>query len=265
VSKSERLRLADVRAVFHLVGECRDLGDDPTQWRRHMAAGLCRLTGAQLAFGGEARIIEPDGLMAAVHFGDHGWPNAATRSCYLAWLKDPRVLDSPPLRRFCLLPGERLTRTRQQLIDDRTFYASAFFNEMMRPYDMGHGLLSRHAPPGRDWRHVLVFNRLLGDRPFGRRERRLVHLFQQEIAPLLGLALATSEEAGPAPLSPRQRQTLGALLEGDSEKQAARRLGLSVNTVHEYVTSLYRHFDVSSRAELLAHFLRRARGNPPLS
>jgi hypothetical protein len=96
VSKSQGLRLADVRAAFRLVGECRELGDDATQWRRHMAAGLCRLTGGQLAFGGEARVIEPDGLMAAVHFGDHGWPSAATRWFYLAWLKDPRVLDTPP-------------------------------------------------------------------------------------------------------------------------------------------------------------------------
>jgi DNA-binding CsgD family transcriptional regulator len=256
VSKSDSLRLADVRALFHLVGECRDLGDDATQWRRHMATGLCRLTGAQLAFGGEARIIEPEGLMAAIHFADHGWPNAATRSYYLAWLKDPYVLDNPPFRRFLLLPGERLTRTRQQLVEDRTYYASTFFNEVMRPNDMGHGLLSRHPPPGRDWHHILVFNRLLGDRPFGRRESRLVHLFQLEIGPLLGGALATADEP---PLSPRQRQTLIALLEGDSEKEVALRLGLSVNTVHEYVTALYRHFDVSSRAELLAHFLRRFR------
>src|SRR5262249_17231606 len=61
------------------------------------------------------------------------------------------------------------------------------------------------------------------------------------------------------PLSPRLRQTLTALLEGDSEKQTARRLRLSVNTVHEYVTALYRHFGVASRAELLAPFLRRFR------
>jgi DNA-binding CsgD family transcriptional regulator len=259
MSKSQRLRLADVRAVFRLIGECRELGDDATQWRQHMVTGLCRLTDAQLLFGGEAR-IEPDGLMSALHFADHGWPNAATRCYYLAWLKDPRVLDNPPLRRFCLLPGNRLTRTRQQLIDDRDFYASAFFNEMMRPFDMGHGLLSRHTPPGRDWRHIIVMNRLLGDRPFGRRERRLIHLFQLEIAPMQGLALATSEQPGTVALSPRLRQTLEALLDGDSEKEAAIRMGLSVHTVHEYVTALYRQFSVSSRAELFARFLRRIRG-----
>jgi len=49
-------------------------------------------------------------------------------------------------------------------------------------------------------------------------------------------------------------------LEGDSEKQVAARLGLSRQTVHQYVTMLYRHFGVFSRAQLLAHILRRRMG-----
>jgi DNA-binding NarL/FixJ family response regulator len=44
-------------------------------------------------------------------------------------------------------------------------------------------------------------------------------------------------------------QTLACLLEGDSEKQVAARLGLSPATAHEYVTALYRHFGVQSRAQ----------------
>ena len=53
-------------------------------------------------------------------------------------------------------------------------------------------------------------------------------------------------------ISPRMRQTLERLLAGDSEKQVAQRLRLSPHTVHIYVKALYRHFDVSSRGELLA-------------
>ncbi len=52
-------------------------------------------------------------------------------------------------------------------------------------------------------------------------------------------------------LSPRLEQTLERLLTGDSEKQIARRLQLSPHTIHDYVKALYRHFDVSSRAELI--------------
>lgn len=53
VSRSARLRTADVRAIHVLVGECRDLGDDPVAWRHHLAAGAARLADADLALAGE--------------------------------------------------------------------------------------------------------------------------------------------------------------------------------------------------------------------
>ncbi len=56
-------------------------------------------------------------------------------------------------------------------------------------------------------------------------------------------------------LSPRLRQTLARLLAGDSEKQVARHLSLSKNTVHVYVKALYRQYNVNSRGELLAKFV----------
>ncbi|HEV7302159.1 MAG TPA: helix-turn-helix transcriptional regulator [Tepidisphaeraceae bacterium] len=56
-------------------------------------------------------------------------------------------------------------------------------------------------------------------------------------------------------LTERQRQTLDRLLAGDSEKEAAAALGLSPHTVHVYVKSLYRTFQVNTRNELLAKFI----------
>jgi DNA-binding CsgD family transcriptional regulator len=67
-------------------------------------------------------------------------------------------------------------------------------------------------------------------------------------------AAATSDTSLTA-LAPRLQQTLVRLLAGDSEKQIAHKLNLSRNTVHTYVKSLYRHFDVNSRGELLARFV----------
>ena len=63
-------------------------------------------------------------------------------------------------------------------------------------------------------------------------------------------------EACVAGLSPRLRQTLAHLLEGDAEKQIAAQLGSSQATTHQYVTTLYRHFGVQSRAQLIADLLR---------
>jgi len=55
------------------------------------------------------------------------------------------------------------------------------------------------------------------------------------------------------------RQTLACLLDGDSEKQLAARLGLSHATIHQYVTTIYRHFGVGSRGQLLALMIKRIR------
>jgi len=58
-------------------------------------------------------------------------------------------------------------------------------------------------------------------------------------------------------LSPRMEQTLRWLLGGDSEKQVAKKLGLSPHTVHVYVKAIYRRYGVSSRGELLARWVKK--------
>ncbi len=78
-------------------------------------------------------------------------------------------------------------------------------------------------------------------------------LGQQQVQPTATPASSTATES----LSPRLSQTLDALLAGESEKQIARKLSISQNTVHVYVKALYKGFGVSSRGELLARFIPR--------
>jgi DNA-binding CsgD family transcriptional regulator len=58
-------------------------------------------------------------------------------------------------------------------------------------------------------------------------------------------------------MAPRLHQTLELLLAGDSEKQIAGKLRLSPHTVHGYVKSVYRRFNVCTRAELLALWVKK--------
>ena len=53
MGESPRLRLSDVRAVFRLIGECRELGDDPLAWRMRLVERLKKLVGARVAMCGE--------------------------------------------------------------------------------------------------------------------------------------------------------------------------------------------------------------------
>ena len=70
-------------------------------------------------------------------------------------------------------------------------------------------------------------------------------------------AVAAAVGPGVDELTPRAAEVLSHLLAGDGEKQVARRMRLSVHTVHGHVKILYRQFGVSTRAELLALHLRR--------
>jgi DNA-binding CsgD family transcriptional regulator len=53
-------------------------------------------------------------------------------------------------------------------------------------------------------------------------------------------------------LTPRERDVLGALLDGLPSKLIARRLELSPYTVNDHLTSIYRKVDVRGRDELFA-------------
>jgi DNA-binding NarL/FixJ family response regulator len=58
-------------------------------------------------------------------------------------------------------------------------------------------------------------------------------------------------------LSPRMRETMNHLLKGDSEKQIASRLRLSRHTIHCYIKQIYRRYNVSSKGELFADWVKR--------
>ena len=74
--------------------------------------------------------------------------------------------------------------------------------------------------------------------------------------PLTDNRLSGLDPAKDPGLSPRMLQTLRCLLQGDSEKQIAAKLEISPHTIHVYVKSLYKHYNVFSRAELLAKWVQ---------
>lgn len=56
--------------------------------------------------------------------------------------------------------------------------------------------------------------------------------------------------AGPAPLSPRQKEILHSVVRNQANKEIASRLNITVRTVKFHISSLLNKFDVSSRGEL---------------
>jgi DNA-binding NarL/FixJ family response regulator len=155
------------------------------------------------------------------------------------------------------IKGRTLTRARSQLVSDADWFRSSSYQEFRRPARLTHELTSILTTSADDAVLVISTIRASRDADYSARERRLVYFLHREIGRLLGGALVTETEPTPDGLPPRLHQTLACLVEGDGEKQIAARLGLSQATVHQYVTMLYRRFQVRSRAQLLAHVMRR--------
>jgi two-component system, NarL family, nitrate/nitrite response regulator NarL len=68
---------------------------------------------------------------------------------------------------------------------------------------------------------------------------------------------AAEEEGPPVLLTPREMEILTAIGEGSSNKEIARRLGISTHTVKFHLEAVFAKLDASSRAEAVAKGLRR--------
>ncbi len=265
-----------MREVVRIVGECRELGADPGAWHAHATRRLCDLTGSQVGIAANLRDFEPGADPKGLSLFRFGWHDTAAEQAWNEYASTVPARRTPEYARLVGFEGPLVTRTRRQLWDDLTWYRSQTFNDHHRVSGIDHYIFSiarvghRSAPalPARngassaasDKRPRPLYNTIWLHRPVGeaaytRREWWLVHSVHAELSTLVGTALAAADAPTISGLTRRQRQTLDALLDGDSEKQIAARLGLSRATVHEYVTAIYRHFGAASRGELLARFV----------
>lgn len=254
MSKSNRLRIRELRALYLLLGECIELGADPIAWRCHFTRQLPTLVGGPVANYYEVKVVgapfrEPFWL-APLFIFDHGWPTASDRRYLEAHLETGRPEDGPHITPDLL---QRRWKTQQWSAnpDRATWHRSMFFNEFVMPAHLDDGILAHELlEPGR-MRWFLV-NRALGDRPYSRRECQLMKLLNLELTRLTGVRLARIDEPTVTDLSPRQRDVLVCLMNGDSESQTAKKLRISQHTVHDYVKMLHARFGVHSRGELLS-------------
>lgn len=266
MSKSAHLRAADIRAISLLVGECRELGDDPIAWRRHLLAEVARIVGSAMAVEYEGvnnpcEPFQPSGIM------DWGWETSGFNRA--AWVRlneefARRGADFNPMIPgyfAAVQAGRGPCLTRSDLLPDSQWYRSCYYQEYHVPSGadaMMYCILPMPASDGQLSDLVLV--RPLGERDFTPRHRILVQQLHEKITALIGGPLARFNEPSPSALPPRIRLVLHCLLEGDSDQQIAARMKLSRYTVNEYVDRIYRHFGVQSRPELLARWVRRRWG-----
>jgi DNA-binding CsgD family transcriptional regulator len=264
MGKTSNLRIAEIRAIYQLASECRDLGDDPHRWRTHFAERLSETIGADLMFCVETagcKGKQPQDLGVA----EWGWESGFNRA---GWLRALQEFQHNPFyslglqqyfRRFRKEDG--VTHSRRDLVADARWNRSFDRRVIHRAIGVDHvAWCFRTLRQPADEQAGVIALREEGSRDFAEREKAVLAAAQATIAPMIGGPLARFGEPAPSTLPPRVRQVLCCLLEGDGDKQTALRLGISPMTVNVYTKQIFRHFVVKSRAELLARWIRRGWG-----
>lgn len=264
ITANSRLRLRDLRRAFRLVGDVRALGHDPSQWRACMVRGLLRLLRADMVVSSEISFRQPSGRRGTGGGGgkdepppilcDAGWgvrrdANAEGGVGEVWEIRSEREEYRP--EDYHVLLGE--SAAPEGVLPDGSLAIRPRETLVVGQYSILSQWPLRHA----ETVDQLVCYRFAPSLPFGRREARLMRLFHAELGRLWRADAMEKARDPAADLAPRLQQTLALLLEGDSEKQVAYKLGISPHTVHNYVKALHQRFDVSSRGELLAA------ANPP--
>ncbi|MGH7178144.1 MAG: helix-turn-helix transcriptional regulator [Tepidisphaeraceae bacterium] len=240
MDQSIRLKLRDVRDVFRLVGEIREVGSDPQRWRPHMVRRLCEMIRAEMVVSSEVHFRRtPRATVMRVY--DIGWGCDKDGN---VWQINNQQEDAHPESYWLAMSGQNAGAPE----DDELVAVKP-----ARPaYGGSSFILSQYALPHLGAVDQLGLHRAWGEQTFTAQQHRLVRLFHTELGRLWKKdALDTASDPA-ADFPPRLAQTLAELLNGASEKQIAHKLELSRHTIHNYVKALHQRFAVSSRGELLA-------------
>lgn len=187
---------------------------------------------------------------------DTGWAEPAAQKVMRRFLRTGPLTTNPVTHVFTTSRKRLQTARREDVVPDDQWYDSPYFNAVRKTARLDHCVYSQVVLP-QGHLAVIGLYRQTGAAPFPKRTCLMLDLMHDATGSHHKVALTRNGHAlsTRAELSPRLQQTLTHLLSGASEPQIAELLGLSQHTVHNYVKTLYRKFDVNSRPELMAKFV----------
>jgi DNA-binding CsgD family transcriptional regulator len=258
------------------MGAVGGLRNDPRSWRLELLGQLVQLLSANATCAFILKDLAPDAPPTVVSLFDFGFRIDAQRESFL------QEYNTAPFRDiFSRRMIERyLTALRSDLVDDAAWYVDGHMQTFRRAFGTDDCLMSLQRSTDRSTTYALCAFRPLAESAAGpgtpgtpplhpagimdsaqalrftARERVLLDLLHNGLRDIYRAEESMHRLTRADELSPRLRQTLECLLAGDTERQVAIKMSLSVHTVHDYVKALYTHFGVSSRGELLSKWMQ---------
>ncbi|MGD7651831.1 MAG: helix-turn-helix transcriptional regulator, partial [Verrucomicrobiales bacterium] len=163
------------------------------------------------------------------------------------------MLNAPLMEEFCRQP-RHITRHRGQLDPDNQFDQTEV-HALWKNADIGPLILSMR-PVGEAKNSAILLARRWHKPEFSDRENRIAHILLSEVPWLHQDSWPNHPTDQAANLSPRLNTITNLLLQGNSRKQMAAELDLSIHTVNEYVKHVYHLFGVHSQSALIHKFIK---------
>jgi DNA-binding CsgD family transcriptional regulator len=251
--RSNYIRTEDARAIVRLSGEVRELSTAKQEPVPHLLRELGKITRSEVALEFTARFRRRETYQFS-RVLDHGWRTASDRTRVFDYYLSLTLEEDPIVSEAMRRPSSVVTLMRSEIVSNRDWQRTVLFNEIYVPSAIEDSLLSVFKVNAEGDVRALIFKRATKGGAFGERERDLLDIFVSEHRWLF---------AGPRPtptmtpnliekFSRREREVLEILLTGAPEKHVAGLLGVSRNTAHQYVKSIYRKLSVTSRPQLMA-------------
>jgi len=257
------LSARDIHECHQIAGRCRDLGADVDAWRDRLLADLRAAVGAQVIISSEIDSFGADAASEGQtrYLGIHraGWISDQAERRWREYAQTIPVERTPEYPYLSKFSGKTLVLSRDEIWGRESWYRSQTFNDIHRECGIDDYIISICPTSIARRCTTLWLHKGVGARDFTSRERAIVSLVHMTINAEIGSFLAAADEPRLAGLTDRRLEVLGRLLMGDSEKQIAYHFDVARATIHDHVLAIYRHFGVSSRGELLARFIGRAR------
>ncbi|GAA5484523.1 helix-turn-helix transcriptional regulator [Haloferula sargassicola] len=258
---SEFVDEADVRNLVSLLGEVVGMNDDLGGKRRRVMDGLCALVDADAWAWSLVHMELGRAPMQVAML--HGGISEAQFVHYVEALEHPRaqeVLGSYVVE--AIERGTPLTRRDGEILPDHIPDYDACVDGKWRRAGLGSFMLTAWPLRKGGFSGIGLY-RTAGRQVFSARDSCLAHIVLTEVPWLHEEGWGSESGRTLAGLPKRQREILQLLAQGNSRKEIACDLGLSLNTVHGHVRDIYRHFKVNSHAGLMRHFGLGAGDEPP--
>jgi DNA-binding CsgD family transcriptional regulator len=271
MAKSQRLRDHEMRAVYRLLSDLREMRHDRPAMHRHLVDTFVSLLGATGGFCADVHGWKPRASHATadgevmIEPPTIAGPGADTVARVMRGLAaNSNFWDDPTIVAGVERRGTVEAVPFCQLMPDaRQRAAFPLFTQVAGDARYVDHLIAWHQKeppvdgnPAGEVFGISIHRYGRGEKLFAGREVALAQLLFEELHWLHSTGRLETPTAT-TDLPPRLKQVLDRLLAGRAPKQIAAELDLSVHTVREHIRRLYDRFGVDGRDTLAAKFLRR--------